>query len=86
MDGTCLAAGTVAGEGSFPSGEGTSVEAGVSEDLVEFGWSAEVDSRGCFKKIVCGGNFIVQKRYQSLKQYIASREMCASFFIPFLLC
>ena len=50
MDGTCLAAGTVAGEGSFPSGEGTSVEAGVSEDLVEFGWSAEVDSRGCFKK------------------------------------
>ena len=49
MDGTCLA-----GERSFQGGEGTRAEAGVGEDLVEVGWSAEVDSWVCFKEIVVG--------------------------------
>ena len=35
VDGTCLAAGTVAGEGSFQVCEGSRVEAGVVEDLAE---------------------------------------------------
>jgi hypothetical protein len=51
MDGVCLAAGTVRGEGSFHGSGKTRVEAGVGEDLVE------VDSRGCFKKIASGGVF-----------------------------
>ena len=37
MDGTCLAVGTVAGEGSFQGGEGKRTEAGVVEDLAEVG-------------------------------------------------
>ena len=48
MDETCLAVGAVAEEGSFQGGEGTRVEAGVGEDLAEVGWSAGVDSGGCF--------------------------------------
>ena len=35
MDGICLAAGTVAGEGSFQGGERTRAEAGIDEDLAE---------------------------------------------------
>jgi hypothetical protein len=30
--------------GYFKGGEGTSVDAGVGEDLAEVGWSSEVDS------------------------------------------
>ena len=54
MDGTCLAAGTVAGRDPF---KGTRAEVGVGEDLVEVGWSAEVDSGGCSKEIVSCGFF-----------------------------
>ena len=43
MDETCLAADTVAWEGSFNGGELTRVVACVGEDLAEIGWSAEVD-------------------------------------------
>ena len=35
--------------------EGTRAEAGADEDFAEVGWSAEVDSGGHFKEIVCGG-------------------------------
>jgi hypothetical protein len=49
VDGTCLAVGMVAGKGSFQGGEGMRAVADVSEDL------AEVNSRGCFKEIVCYG-------------------------------
>ena len=35
VDGTCLAAGMVAGEGYFQGGEGMRAEAGVGEDLAE---------------------------------------------------
>ena len=38
----------VAGEGSYQGDEGMRVEAGISEDLVEVGWSAEVDGEGVF--------------------------------------
>ena len=34
MDGTCLAEGAVAWEGSFQGGEGTRIEAGVGEDYL----------------------------------------------------
>ena len=59
-DGTCCAVGMVAGEGSFQGGEETRVEVGVSEDLTEVGWSAEVDSGGCFKEIVYDGVWVNQ--------------------------
>ena len=42
MDGTSLAVGTVAGKGSTCGGGGRR-----AEDLVEVGWSAEVDGGGC---------------------------------------
>ena len=48
MDGTCLAASTVAGEGCTCGDEGMRME-----DLAEVGWSAEVDSGGCPKEIEC---------------------------------
>jgi hypothetical protein len=38
VDGTCLAAGMVVGEGSFCSGGGTRAEVGVGENLAEVGW------------------------------------------------
>ena len=41
VDGTHIAAGMVAGEGSTCSGGGTR-----AEDLVKVGWSSKVDSRG----------------------------------------
>ena len=47
MDGTHLAAGTVAGERSTHSDGGTR-----TEDLAEVGWSAEIDGGGCLKDIV----------------------------------
>ena len=50
MHGTCLAAGTVVGEGSFQGGESTKAEADVAEDLAEVGWSAEVDKGVCLRK------------------------------------
>ena len=50
VDGTYLAAGTVAMEGSTCSGGGMRVE-----DLAEVGWSAEVDGGECLKEIVSGG-------------------------------
>ena len=46
MNGTSLAAGTVAGEGSFYGGWGTRSEVGVGENLVEVGWSVQVDIGG----------------------------------------
>ena len=49
MDGTCLAAGKVAGVQTFEGGEGTTAEMGVVEDLVE------VKSERCFKEIVHSG-------------------------------
>ena len=55
MNGTCLAAGTVAGLGSFQGGEGMWVVVGVGEDLAEVGCSAEVDTGGCVKEIVSDG-------------------------------
>ena len=42
MDGTCLAAGMVSGEGSFQGGECTRTEAGVGEDSAEVGWKLTV--------------------------------------------
>ena len=53
--GHVLHSGYACREGSFQGGEVTRVETGVGEDLAEVGWSAEVDSGGCFKEIVCGG-------------------------------
>ena len=50
VDGTGLAASTVAGEGSTSSGEGTR-----AEDLAEVEWSAEVDGGGYFQEIESGG-------------------------------
>ena len=50
VDGTCLAAGTVAGEGSTGDGGGTR-----AEDLVEVGRFAEVASGGYLQKIESGG-------------------------------
>ena len=50
MDGTRLAAGTVAGEGSIGGGGGTR-----AEDLAEVGWFAEVDGGGCLQEIESGG-------------------------------
>ena len=44
MNGTYLEADTVTGEGSIQGGEGTRVEAGVSEDLEEVWWSVELHS------------------------------------------
>ena len=55
MGRTCLAASMVAGEGSFQDDKEMRAEAGVGEDLAEVWWFAEVDSGGCFKKIVCDG-------------------------------
>ena len=46
MDGTYLAAGMVAGEGSTHSGRGTR-----SKDLAEIEWSAEVDGGGVLRKL-----------------------------------
>ena len=43
--------GTVVGEGSFQGGEGTRAKAGVGEDLVEDGWSAEIDSGDVLRKL-----------------------------------
>ena len=37
VDGTCLAAGMVAGEGSFQGGEGMRLDMGVGEDLSQVG-------------------------------------------------
>ena len=51
MDGTCLALGMVAGEGSFQGGEGTRSEVGVDEDLAEVGWSAVVDNGSVLRKL-----------------------------------
>ena len=48
VDGPCFVTGTVIREGFFQSGEGTRAEAVVGEDLAEVGWSAEVNSKGCF--------------------------------------
>ena len=42
MNGTCFAVVSVAREGSFETGKGTSIDLGVSEDLTEVSWSAEV--------------------------------------------
>ena len=50
MDGTCLAAGTVAGEGSTGGGGGTR-----AEDLAEVGCFAKVDGGGCLQEIESGG-------------------------------
>ena len=50
MDGTHLAAGTVAGEGSTCCGGGTR-----AEDLAEVGWFAEVDGGGYLQEIESGG-------------------------------
>ena len=50
MDGTRLAAGTVAGEGSIGGGGGTRVE-----DLAEVGQFAEVDGGGYLQEIESGG-------------------------------
>ena len=49
VDGTCLAASMVAGEGSTGGGGGT------REDLAEVGWFAEVDSGGYLQEIESGG-------------------------------
>ena len=54
MHGTCLEAGTVSGEGSFHGGGGMRTEVRVGEDLVEVGWSAELDRRESHKEIVNG--------------------------------
>ena len=50
MDGTRLAADTVAGEGSTGGGGGTR-----AEDLAEVGRFAEVDGGGCLQEIESGG-------------------------------
>ena len=50
VNGTSLAAGTVAGEGSTGSGGGTR-----AEDLAEVGRFAEVDGGGYFQEIESGG-------------------------------
>ena len=50
MDGTHLAAGTVAEEGSTCSGGGMR-----AEDLALVRWCAEVDGGGCLNEIVSGG-------------------------------
>ena len=50
MDGTRLAADTVAGEGSTGSGGGTR-----AEDLAEVGRFAEVDGGGYLQEIESGG-------------------------------
>ena len=50
VDGTSLAAGTVAGEGSTGCGGGTG-----AEDLAEVGCFAKVDSGGCLQEIESGG-------------------------------
>ena len=50
VDGTRLAAGTVAGEGSIGDGGGT-----WAEDLAEVGRFAEVDGGGCLQEIESGG-------------------------------
>ena len=50
VDGTSLAAGTVAGVGSTSGGGGTKVE-----DFAEVGWSAEVDGGGYLQEIESGG-------------------------------
>jgi hypothetical protein len=50
VDGTHLAAGTVAGEGSTGSSGGTK-----AEDLPEVGWFAEVDGWGYLQEIESGG-------------------------------
>ena len=42
----------VAGKGTFQGGEGTRAEVSVDEDLMEVGWSDEIDSGECFKEIV----------------------------------
>ena len=49
MDGTRLAAGTVAGEGSIGDGGGTR-----AEDLAEVRWFAEVDGGGYLQEIESG--------------------------------
>ena len=51
MDGTCLAAGTVAWEGSFQGGKEMRAEAGVGEDLAEVGWSTDVDRGGVLRNL-----------------------------------
>jgi hypothetical protein len=56
MDRTCLAAGAVAGEGSFQGGKGTRAEADVGEDLAYVGWSVEVDSGGVLRKLCVVGS------------------------------
>ena len=50
MDGTSLAAGTVAGEGSICGGGWTR-----AEDLVEVGWFVEVKGGGYLQEIESGG-------------------------------
>ena len=46
MDGTCLEAGTIAGERSTRGGGGMR-----AEDLAEVGWSADVDGGECLKEM-----------------------------------
>ena len=52
VDGTCLSAGTVVGEGSTGSGGGTRAEV-----LAEVGCFAEVDGGGYLQEIESGGVF-----------------------------
>ena len=57
MDGVSLAMSMVAREGSFQGDEGMWAEMGVGEDLVEVGWSMEVDSGFFFRKSWVVGPF-----------------------------
>ena len=69
MDGTRLAVGTVAGEGSTCSDGGLR-----AEDLLEVGWSAKVDGRGILRKLrVLGSEESMLK---------TSRRICLSFGRP----
>ena len=56
MDGKCLAASTVSGEGSFHGGEGTRAEAGVGENLALVGWSAKLTVGGVLRKLCVMGS------------------------------
>ena len=65
VDGTSLAAGTVAGEGSNGGGGGTR-----AEDLAEVGWFAEVDG-GIFRKLRVAGS--------KERMWKPSQRICLSF-------
>ena len=83
MDGSSLAVGTVAGEGSTCGGEGTR-----TEDLAEVGWSGEVDGGGYLKEIESGGvkeedveTFTEDTDFKSMADIICI--LCLSFDIKY---